>query len=55
MCHRKGYKPDMPEDIHPSGSAAASNLRSFFKPLGLNEEGLCETCSRIIKNSKNNS
>jgi hypothetical protein len=49
MCHTKGYKPNMPKDLHPWGSAAAKNLRSYLKPLELNEDGLCESCSHILR------
>lgn len=49
MCHAKGYKPNMPKEIYPHPSAASKNLRFYFKPLELNDDGLCETCSKLLK------
>ena len=28
---------------------AARNIKSFFRPLDLDEDGLCEACSRLSK------
>jgi hypothetical protein len=44
-CGARGYKPDLPDNIYPWFSVAADNLRSYFRPLGLNEMGLCEQCA----------
>ncbi|MBM7866037.1 hypothetical protein GTO89_06210 [Heliobacterium gestii] len=49
MCHSKGYNPDMPEDIYPRPSFAAKNLRFFFRAMEVNEDGLCEVCSKALK------
>jgi len=46
ICHSKGYKPDMPEHISREGSAAAMNLRKYFRPLAVNTDGICEQCAR---------
>lgn len=48
-CHTKGYKPEMPVQIYPHFSAAADNLRRYFKPLVLSEAGLCETCNKLLR------
>ncbi len=47
-CNEKGYKPDLPENIHPG--VAAQNLRRLFKELALNESGLCSNCAQAAKN-----
>lgn len=52
MCHYKGYKPDMPDEIYPHPSLASYHLRSYFKPLELNEDSLCKFCSTLINNHK---
>ena len=39
-CQRKGYQPDMPRIIHPG--ALAQNLRQYFAPLDVDENGMCE-------------
>jgi hypothetical protein len=41
-CQRKGYKPDMPDDIYPG--YLARNLRKYFEPLDVDESGMCEPC-----------
>ena len=47
-CSHMGYKPDLPKELHggklPNNGAA--QLRLFFKPLEVNELGLCEHCQR---------
>ena len=44
-CGTKGYKPDLPENIYPHFNVAVDNLRELFKPLLINELGLCEVCA----------
>lgn len=46
-CHTKGYDPSMPEQI--GEGLGAYYIKKFFKPLKLNESGMCETCQRILK------
>lgn len=47
-CHRKGYKPDLPETISTvEGALDVYYLKKYFKPLKLNENGLCEVCQKI--------
>jgi hypothetical protein len=53
MCHAKGYKPDMPVEIYPHPTLASKTIKSYFKPLELNEDGLCEVCCRILKKRDN--
>lgn len=48
-CHSKGFKPDLPDDIYPHPSVASYNLKKFYKPLIINENGLCEICSKLLK------
>lgn len=50
-CQDIGYKPELPFELSTYGnetSAAAKNLRKYFKPLALNESGLCEVCRKFI-------
>jgi hypothetical protein len=50
-CQDIGYKPELPLELSTySGekSAAAKNIREFFKPLPLNEIGLCDVCKKFI-------
>ncbi len=52
-CHEKGYDPSMPNRINAvEGSLGAYFIKKYFKPLPLNQDGLCETCERIINNKK---
>ena len=48
ICQRKGYKPEMPLESR-DGSLLISNIRQYFKPLELNDVGLCEQCSKALK------
>jgi len=43
LCHSKGYKPNLPEKIHPG--ELAENIRRYFSPLEVNENNHCLTCS----------
>lgn len=45
-CQRKGYKPTMPDEIHPG--FAAQNIRRYFGPLEVDEVGLCEECRAAL-------
>lgn len=42
-CQATGYKPDMPKHD------AAYNIKKFFKPLAINELGLCDVCEIQFK------
>lgn len=53
-CGAVGYKPETPaalttrfagEEFETRG---AQNLRRFYRPLKVNEDGLCETCERLL-------
>ncbi len=52
-CGNTGYDPDMPEDLTRNCgqgefvTAAAPNIRRYFKPLRVNEAGMCETCEKF--------
>jgi hypothetical protein len=48
-CGARGYKPELPDNIYPHFNVAADNLRKFFRPLAINELGLCEQCARAIE------
>lgn len=43
-CQNIGHKPEIPESIHPG--FLAQNLRRYFRPLALNDQGLCEQCAQ---------
>jgi hypothetical protein len=43
-CGARGHKPEMPENIFPGPNVAARHLRKVFRPLELNEMGLCPQC-----------
>jgi len=45
-CQRQGYKPNMPDSIHPG--MAAQNLRAYFQPMEVDENGLCKLCARTL-------
>ena len=50
-CHKKGYNPNMPEKIgEHEGSLGAYFIKKYFKPLPLNEDGLCPACEKVLKN-----
>lgn len=49
-CHKKGYKPNMPDKI--SDGMATYFIKKYFEPLELDENGLCSICSEIQKNHK---
>ena len=49
-CHEKGYDPNMPEKITTvEGSLEVYYIKKYFKPLSLNEFGVCNACSKFIK------
>ena len=52
MCHTKGYKPEMPEHIDGEHSIAANNLRRYFKPIAVDELGICEQCAKFAGHIK---
>ena len=48
-CHIKGYKPNMPDKITiVEGSLEVYFIKKYFKPLELNEDGLCKTCAKFF-------
>lgn len=52
-CHEKGYDPAMPEKISiVEGSLEVYYIKKYFKPLSINEYGLCPICERLINNNK---
>ena len=52
-CHRKGYNPDIPEQItRVEGSRGAYYIKKYYSPLQLDANGLCEHCALIL-NKKN--
>jgi hypothetical protein len=47
ICHQRGYKLDLPEiNSHDwlVETAFADTLRTYFKPLSVDEEGRCDQC-----------
>lgn len=53
VCHIRGYKPEMPEHIGSKDSIAADNIRKYFKPLEVNDMGICLQCFKYFKISNN--
>ena len=52
-CYEKGYNPAMPEKITiVEGSLEVYNIKRLFKPLSLNQDGLCPQCEKVLKNRK---
>ncbi|MBE5731017.1 MAG: hypothetical protein E7350_03620 [Clostridiales bacterium] len=48
-CHTKGYKPSMPEKITiVEGSLEVYYIKKYFKPLSLNQDGLCPQCAKVL-------
>lgn len=47
LCHRRGYKPDMPEHIGGEHSVMGYYVKKYFQPLETDETGLCMVCSRL--------
>lgn len=45
-CQFQGYKPQMPPNDDPMFKG--QNLRRYFKPLVLNEDGMCEQCALAV-------
>ena len=46
-CHSKRYDPSMPDQI--SEGLGSYYIKKYFKPMPLNEDGICEVCQRLIK------
>ena len=43
----------MPEKITiVEGSLEVYNIKRLFKPLSLNQDGLCPQCEKVLKNRK---
>jgi len=53
ICHSKEYKPDMPEHISREGSVAVGNIRKYFRPLEVDEDGNCLQCAECLKTRLN--
>ena len=49
LCHCQGYDRSIVENPNNEQTIAARNIKSFFQPLDLDEDGLCEVCSRLSK------
>lgn len=47
ICQSIGYKPELPEHIHPG--MMAQNIRKYFSVLYVNELNICEECNHHIK------
>lgn len=51
-CHKKGYKPDMPDKITVvESSLEVYFIKKYFKPLSLNSNGLCSQCENVLKST----
>jgi hypothetical protein len=51
-CQRIGYKPEMPERIHPG--MLAYYLRKYFSALPVNSQGLCQICEKATTQESSN-
>lgn len=53
-CGQSGYKPELPETlINKWGkTAAAYNIRKYFRPMKVNEVSICGDCQKVL-NDKN--
>lgn len=49
VCHSNGYKPEMPDHIGGEDSFAGTNIRMYFKPLEVDENGFCMQCSKLLR------
>jgi len=47
-CGRRGYKPELSENIYPHFNVAAQNLRAMFEALPLNDTGICDACADAL-------
>lgn len=48
-CHKKGYDPQMPEQISVvEGNTGAEQIRKYYSPMLLDENGYCEQCSKVL-------
>ena len=52
VCHSKGYKPDMPEHIGGADSVAVHNLKAYFRPLEVDNMGICLQCTKHFERKK---
>lgn len=56
-CGQTGYRLDLPEETttrmfrEEIPTAAAQNIRKFFRPLVLDQNGLCDQCSAASNKS----
>ncbi|GKU24671.1 hypothetical protein [Clostridium folliculivorans] len=53
MCHHRGYKPNILEQLYPYPPTETRNLRCYFKPLALNNDGICDDCNKLLKQKQN--
>ncbi len=51
VCHRQGYKPELPEKMTDDSDQAImrNNLMQYFEPLVVNEISVCEQCAKLLK------
>ena len=47
-CGARGTRSDLPDNIYPRFNLATEHLREYFRPLALNEIGLCEQCAQAV-------
>lgn len=52
LCHCKGYKPEIPEQIGGEYSSAGNNIRKYFNPLKVDDKGLCLQCLKIYNQKR---
>ena len=52
LCHCQGYDRSIVESPDNEETIAVRNIKRYFQPLDLDEDGLCEVCSRLSKNHR---
>jgi len=52
VCHKKGYRLDTPDFISIYDTIFTRSIKKAFKPLTLNENGVCEHCEKTLAMSQ---
>lgn len=48
-CHRKGYNPNIPDQISAEGDFGSYFIKKYFAPLSLDKDGYCDVCAKFKK------
>lgn len=53
LCHKKGYNPSLPDQISVvDGAQDVFYIKKYFKPLKINEDGLCDVCEQLMNRKR---